>query len=171
MAVPCARNAPDRPERIPRGFVTHKAPRQGGGFAAHGARVCGARCAPLQGVPKGGCWGKRAARCLQPAETVAANIVRHGGFLREKRTGPAGTHPPRFCGARGTAAGRWVHGARVHGFVAHKAPRQGDGFAVHGAARHFSRSRSGFIVHDQGGVQVEIRWSSDEDSEQSMNEL
>ena len=41
---------------------------------------------------------------MQPAETVAANIVRHGGFLREKRTGPAGTHPPRFCGARGAAA-------------------------------------------------------------------
>ena len=137
MAVPCARNAPGRPERIPRGFAAHKAPRQGGGFAPHGSRFCGARCAPLQGrglIPKGGCWGKRAARCLQPAETVAANIVRHGGSLREKRTGPAGTHPPRFCGAQSAAAGRWVRGARVRGFVAHKAPLQGGGFAAHGSA-------------------------------------
>ena len=79
------------------------APLQGRGSWRTGPRVCGARCAPLQGwglIPKGGCRGKRAARCLQPAETVAANIVRHGGSLREKRTGPAGTHPPRFCGAQ-----------------------------------------------------------------------
>ena len=147
MVVPCARNVPGRPERIPRGFVAHKAPLQGRGL-----------------IPKGGCWGKRAARCLQPAETVAANIVRHGGSLREKRTGPAGTHPPRFCGARGTAAGRWIRGARGAGVRrtgpafrgarcaplqgagsrrirggsafcgARCAPLQGGGFAVHGVA-------------------------------------
>ena len=141
MAVPCTRNAPGRPERIPRGFVAHNvrryrvaglrctgprvygarcAPLQGGGFAAHGSAFCGARCAPLQGwglIPKGGCWGKRAARCLQPAETVAANIVRHGGSLREKRTGPAGTHPPRFCGARGAGLWRTLCAATGRGLI------------------------------------------------------
>ena len=131
-----------------RGFVAHAVRRyRVAGSRRTGPRVCGARCAPLQGwglIPKGGCWGKRAARCLQPAETVAANIVRHGGSLREKRTGPAGTHPPRVCGAqcaplqgRGFAvhgsAGLWrtlcaatgwrVRGARVRGFVAHAVHR------------------------------------------------
>ena len=142
MVVPCARNVPGRPERIPRGFVAHKAPLQGGGFAPHGSRFCGARCAPLQGggfavhgaavlwrtlcaatgVPKGGCWGKRAARRLQPAETVAANIVRHGRSSGEGRTGPAGTcAPPRFCGER------------VRIFVAHAVRRYR--VAVRGAGR------------------------------------
>ena len=41
------------------------------------------------------------AQSVQNAETVAANIVRHGRSMGEGRTGPAGTcAPPRLCGER-----------------------------------------------------------------------
>ena len=107
-------------ERV-RMFVAHNVRRyRVAGLRCTGPRVCGAHCAPLQGwglIPKGGCWGKRAARRLQPAETVAANIVRHGGSLREKRTGPAGTHPPRFCGARGAGLWRTLCAATGRGLI------------------------------------------------------
>ena len=66
-----------------------------------GPHVCGAHCAPLQGA-------RGLAQGVQNAETVAANIVRHGRSSGEGRTGPAGTCPRRgfaangsaFCGAR-----------------------------------------------------------------------
>ena len=129
--------------------------RTGRGFTA-GPAFRGARCAPLQGwgfIPKGGCWGKWAARCLQPAETVAANIVRHGGSLREKRTGPAGTHPPRFCGAQSAAAGRRVRGGSAF-CGARCAPlqgavlwRMGSRFCGAQSAAAGRRVRGGFVAH------------------------
>ena len=83
MAVRWARGVQARPERVPRR-----------GFAANGSAFCGAQCAPLQVA-------RVSAQGVQNAETVAANIVRHGRSSGEGRTGPAGTcAPPRFRGAR-----------------------------------------------------------------------
>ena len=309
MAVRQARGVQARPGRVPRrGFAAHGAAflwrtlcaaTGGTGFGA-GPRFHGARGGILWRTLCAATGGTGLAQGAQNAETVAANIVRHGRSSGEGRTGPAGTcAPPRFCGARGrifvantvrryrghgvwrrsavsrrtgrhfvahavrryrgygVGAGRtkcrdrsgehcspwpfvrrgayrpgrdvcpaavsrrtgphfcgahcaplrgvrgWrrsavlrrtgphfcgaqcaplqgVRGlAQVRGFTAHGsafcgaqcAPLQGGGFAAHGAVPDFSRTGPDSIVHYQGGVQVEPRWSSDEDSKQSMNKL
>ena len=64
------------------------------GITANRSAFCGARCAPLQVA-------RVSAQGVQNAETVAANIVRHGRSMGEGRTGPAGTCAPlRLCGER-----------------------------------------------------------------------
>ena len=197
MAVRQARGVQARPGRAPAAALWRTGP-----------HFCGAHCAPLQGA-------QVSAQGVQNAETVAANIVRHGRSSGEGRTGPAGTcAPPRFrgervrifCGAQCAPLqghGFWrrsavlrrtgphfcgaqcaplqgVRGlAQARGFAANRAafcgarcaPLQGGGFAAHGAAPDFSCTGPDSIVHYQGGVQVEPRWSSDEDSKQSMNKL
>ena len=123
-------------------------------------------------------------------------FVRRGAY-RPGRDVP----PPRFCGERGRgfvanrsafcgarcAPLRGVRGWRRPAALRRTGPRfcgaqcaplqgvrglaQARGFAAHGAAPDFSRTGPDSIVHYQGGVQVEPRWSSDEDSKQSMNKL
>ena len=85
MAVRQARGVQARPGRAPAAVSRRTGP-----------RFCGARCAPLQGV-------RGLAQGVQNAETVAANIVRHGRSSSEGRTGPAGTCPRRGFVANGSA--------------------------------------------------------------------
>ena len=121
-----------RPERVPRcGFVAN-------GSACLWRTMCAAT------------GGTGLAQGVQNAETVAANIVRHGRSSGEGRTGPAGTcAPPRFCGARVrilwrtmcAATGRRVCGARG-----------GAGFFPHRSRFYCTLPR-----WSSGGAQVEFR--------------
>ena len=144
MAVRQARGVQARPGRVPRR-----------GFMANGSAFCGAQCAPLQGV-------RGLAQGVQNAETVAANIVRHGRSSGEGRTGPAGTcAPPRFHGEQGrdfvahnvrryggdgVGAGPRFCGELVRVFVAHTVRRYGGtGF---GAGPRFCGGRGRiFVAH------------------------
>ena len=139
MAVRWARGAQAQPGRVPRrGFAAHRS-------AFLWRTMCAATGA--RGLAQG----------VQNAETVAANIVRHGRSSGEGRTGPAGTcAPPRFCGElvrifvantvrRYRGHGVWRRSAvsRRTGrhFVAH-AVRRYRGYGV-GAGRTKCRDRSG----------------------------
>ena len=132
----------------------------GTGFGA-GRTKCrdrsGEHCSPWPFVRRG---AYRPGRDVCPAAVL-------------RRTGPhfCGEHCAPLQGARGLAQ---VRGFTAHGSAfcgAQCAPLQGGGFAAHGAVPDFSRTGPDSIVHYQGGVQVEPRWSSDEDSKQSMNKL
>ena len=118
----------------------------GTGFGA-GSRFRGERGRILWRTLCAATGGTGLAQGAQNAETVAANIVRHGRSSGEGRTGPAGTcAPPRFCGARArifvahnvrryrgyrVGAGPRPCGERVRIFVAHTVRRyRGTGFGA-----------------------------------------
>ena len=106
--------------------------------------------------------GTGLAQGVQNAETVAANIVRHGRSSGEGRTGPAGTcAPPRFHGARvrifvantvrryggdGVGAGPRFCGELVRVFVAHTVRRYG-GYGVWRRSAVSRRTGRHFVAH------------------------
>ena len=186
MAVRQARGAQARPERVPRrGFAANGAAflwrtlcaaTGGTGFGA-GPRFRGGRVRILWRTLCAATGGTGLAQGVQNAETVAANIVRHGRSSGEGRTGPAGTcAPPRFCGARGRILWRTMCAAtggtglaQVRGFAA-------DGTAIlwrtmcaaTGRRVCGARGGAGFFPHrsrfhctlprwSSGGAQVEFR--------------
>ncbi len=166
MAVCQARGVQARPGRVPRrGFAANGAAflwrtlcaaTGGTGFGA-GPRFHGARGGILWRTLCAATGGTGLAQGVQNAETVAANIVRHGRSSGEGRTGPAGTcAPPRFHGERarifvahnvrryggyGVGAGPRPCGGRVRIFVAHAVRRyRGTGFGA-GPRFHGARVR------------------------------